>query len=73
VHLADGHTAQFDLVVCADGPQSVGRRLLFPTQSLQYVGYILWRGLAEEQAVANSVMGSPGVDAISSVWLRDSA
>ena len=53
VHLADGHTAQFDLVVCADGPQSVGRRLLFPAQSLQYVGYILWRGLAEEQAVAN--------------------
>jgi 2,6-dihydroxypyridine 3-monooxygenase len=53
VHLADGHSAQFDLVVCADGPQSVGRRLLFPAQPLQYVGYILWRGLAEEQAVAN--------------------
>ena len=53
VHFADGHTAQFDLVVCADGPQSVGRRLLFPAQPLQYVGYILWRGLAEEQAVAN--------------------
>jgi 2-polyprenyl-6-methoxyphenol hydroxylase-like FAD-dependent oxidoreductase len=53
VHLADGHTAQFDLMVCADGQQSVGRRLLFPAHSLQYVGYILWRGLAEEQAVAN--------------------
>jgi 2,6-dihydroxypyridine 3-monooxygenase len=53
VHLADGHTAQFDLVVCADGPQSIGRRLFFPAQSLQYVGYILWRGLAEEHAVAN--------------------
>jgi 2-polyprenyl-6-methoxyphenol hydroxylase-like FAD-dependent oxidoreductase len=53
VHLADGHTAQFDLMVCADGQQSVGRRLLFPAQPLQYVGYILWRGLAEEQAVAN--------------------
>ena len=53
VHLADGHTAQFDLVVCADGQQSIGRRLLFPAQPLQYVGYILWRGLAEEQAVAN--------------------
>src|SRR5262245_1978553 len=53
VHFADGHTAQFDLVVCADGQQSVGRRLLFPAQSLQYVGYILWRGLAEERAVAN--------------------
>jgi len=30
----------------------MGRRLLFPAQPL-YVGYILWRGLAEEQAVAN--------------------
>ena len=54
VHFADGHTAQFDLVVCADGPQSVGRRLLFPAQPLQYVGYILWRGLAEESSVSQS-------------------
>jgi 2-polyprenyl-6-methoxyphenol hydroxylase-like FAD-dependent oxidoreductase len=53
VHFADGHTAQFDLVVCADGQHSIGRRILFPTQPLQYVGYILWRGLAEEQAIAN--------------------
>src|SRR5215510_8896504 len=53
VHLAEGHTAQYDLVVCADGQQSIGRRLLFPAQPLQYVGYILWRGLAEEQAVAH--------------------
>lgn len=53
VHLADGHTDQFDLVVCADGPQSVGRRCLFPAQALQYAGYILWRGLAAEQAVAH--------------------
>src|SRR5215510_4747576 len=53
VHLTKGHTAQFDLVVCADGPQSVGRRLLFPAQSLQYVGYVVWRGLAAEQTVAD--------------------
>ena len=52
VHLANSHSTQFDLVVCADGQQSMGRRLLFPAQPL-YVGYILWRGLAEEQAVAN--------------------
>jgi 2-polyprenyl-6-methoxyphenol hydroxylase-like FAD-dependent oxidoreductase len=53
VHLADGQTEQFDLVVCADGQQSVGRHLLFPTQALQYVGYVLWRGLAEEQCVGH--------------------
>jgi 2-polyprenyl-6-methoxyphenol hydroxylase-like FAD-dependent oxidoreductase len=53
VHLAEGHSAEFDLVVCADGPQSIGRRFLFPAKPMQYVGYILWRGLAEEQAVAH--------------------
>ncbi|WP_179137636.1 FAD-dependent oxidoreductase [Candidatus Entotheonella palauensis] len=40
VHLSDGRIVEFDLVVCADGQHSVGRRLLFPDQSLQYVGYI---------------------------------
>jgi 2-polyprenyl-6-methoxyphenol hydroxylase-like FAD-dependent oxidoreductase len=56
VHFADGHTTQCDLVLCADGPQSVGRRRLFPAQALQYAGYVLWRGLAEEQAVTHSAL-----------------
>ncbi len=52
VRLADGRVARFALVVCADGQHSIGRRFLFPDQSLQYVGYILWRGLAEEASIS---------------------
>jgi 2-polyprenyl-6-methoxyphenol hydroxylase-like FAD-dependent oxidoreductase len=51
LRFADGHTAHFDLVVCADGQHSVGRRFLFPEQPLQYAGYVLWRGLADERSV----------------------
>ncbi len=53
VHLSDGRIVEFDLVVCADGQHSVGRRLLFPDQSLQYVGYIFWRGLAEVASISH--------------------
>lgn len=53
LQLVEGHTEQFDLVVWADGQHSVARRLLFPAQPLQYVGYILWRGLAGEPGVSN--------------------
>ncbi|MFC1996949.1 NAD(P)-binding protein [Chloroflexota bacterium] len=38
----------FDLVLFADGYQSLGRRLLFPNIDLTYRGYMLWRGLLPE-------------------------
>lgn len=48
-----------DLVVFADGYQSLGRRLLFPDVSLRYRGYQLWRGLLPEAALADpDVLGS---------------
>jgi 2-polyprenyl-6-methoxyphenol hydroxylase-like FAD-dependent oxidoreductase len=53
LRFAGGRTATFDLVVCADGQHSVGRRTLFPEQRLQYAGYVLWRGLADESSVAD--------------------
>src|SRR5262245_48278692 len=52
LRFADGRTATFDFVVCADGQHSVGRRALFPEQGLQYAGYVLWRGLADESSVS---------------------
>jgi len=55
IRFADGHSAEFDLAVCADGQHSVGRRLICPAEPLQYAGYVLWRGLADEQAVAASI------------------
>ncbi len=53
IRFAGGSTAQFDLVVCADGQHSVGRRALFPEQPLQYAGYILWRGLVDERNISD--------------------
>lgn len=49
--LADGRAWPCDLVVCADGYDSLGRQLLFPDREPQYAGYIFWRGIVEEQLV----------------------
>jgi len=38
----------FDLVLFADGYNSLGRSLMFPDKKLKYRGYVLWRGLLPE-------------------------
>jgi 2-polyprenyl-6-methoxyphenol hydroxylase-like FAD-dependent oxidoreductase len=38
----------FDLVVCADGYRSMGRRLVDPGATLRYRGMVTWRGLLHE-------------------------
>jgi 2-polyprenyl-6-methoxyphenol hydroxylase-like FAD-dependent oxidoreductase len=48
VHLGPGGAADFDLVVCADGYRSVGRRLIDPDATPQYRGMVGWRGLLPE-------------------------
>jgi len=48
LHFEDGSRAEFDLVLFADGYQSLGRKLLFPETDLTYRGYMLWRGLLPE-------------------------
>jgi 2-polyprenyl-6-methoxyphenol hydroxylase-like FAD-dependent oxidoreductase len=48
VTLNDGQRFDFDLVVCADGHDSLGRKTLMPDRSIEYAGYILWRGLIDE-------------------------
>jgi len=53
LELADGRVLGFDLVVCADGYDSLGRRTLFPGHEPRYVGYIIWRGLIPEKLVAD--------------------
>jgi 2-polyprenyl-6-methoxyphenol hydroxylase-like FAD-dependent oxidoreductase len=68
VELADGAVQEFDLVVCADGYTSLGRRTLFPEVSIQYAGYVIWRGflleqeLDESQPLENGIrcLGYPG-------------
>ena len=51
VHLADGRSERCDLLVCADGIRSTGRRLLLPNLSAEYAGYVAWRGTVEQSDV----------------------
>ena len=48
VHFASGRSEHCDLLVCADGIRSTGRRLLLPGSSLAYAGYIALRGTVGE-------------------------
>lgn len=45
---------KFDLVLFADGYQSIGRSILFPDKKLMYRGYVLWRGLLPESSLAET-------------------
>lgn len=56
LHLRPGDSLDFDLVVCADGYRSLGRRLVDPGAALVYRGMVLWRGLLHESEI--------GVDAL---------
>jgi 2-polyprenyl-6-methoxyphenol hydroxylase-like FAD-dependent oxidoreductase len=49
VAVGGGRTRDFDLVVCADGYRSLGRRTLFPDLECRYAGFVLWRGVLEEK------------------------
>jgi 2-polyprenyl-6-methoxyphenol hydroxylase-like FAD-dependent oxidoreductase len=68
VELAGGKSREFDLVICADGYASLGRRTLFPEVDIRYAGYVLWRGflaekeLTETKPMARNVLclGHPG-------------
>ncbi|WP_242156979.1 NAD(P)-binding protein [Aestuariivivens sediminis] len=44
----------FDLVLFADGYNSLGRRILFPDKKLKYRGYVLWRGLLPESKIESA-------------------
>ena len=42
--LTDGQNLAADLVVCADGIRSTGRRIMVPDVRPRYAGYVAWRG-----------------------------
>jgi 2-polyprenyl-6-methoxyphenol hydroxylase-like FAD-dependent oxidoreductase len=51
-HFANGAQARGDLLIGADGIRSAVRAQLRPDWRPQYAGYIAWRGLVEETALA---------------------
>jgi 2-polyprenyl-6-methoxyphenol hydroxylase-like FAD-dependent oxidoreductase len=50
----NGHIAEADLLVGADGGNSTVRRLTWPAQIPSYAGYVAWRGLVPETAVPDA-------------------
>lgn len=53
VKLQDGSTHRADLVIAADGFRSGIREQLLPSVSLEYAGYIAWRGLVDEAEISS--------------------
>jgi len=71
VALADGLTADADLLVCADGVSSLARARLLPGVRPSYSGYVAWRGTIPERALPAATRERFG-DAITYQVLKDS-
>ena len=56
--LDDGSTVDAEVLVAADGLRSTVRRQFLPDVALVYAGYIAWRGLAEEAALAPATIAA---------------
>ena len=48
VRFADGEEIRADLMVCADGINSVSRQAMLPEVAPRYAGYVAWRGVMAE-------------------------
>jgi 2-polyprenyl-6-methoxyphenol hydroxylase-like FAD-dependent oxidoreductase len=51
LHLVQGDSREFDLVVCADGYRSLGRGIVDPDAAPVYRKIVLWRGLVPERDI----------------------
>jgi 2-polyprenyl-6-methoxyphenol hydroxylase-like FAD-dependent oxidoreductase len=51
LHINDGRAESFDLVVCADGYQSLGRAAVAPDSRLSYRNMVAWRAILPEATV----------------------
>jgi 2,6-dihydroxypyridine 3-monooxygenase len=50
--MTDGQTLTADLVVCADGIRSTGRRIMVPEAQTHYAGYVAWRGTIDRDELS---------------------
>jgi 2,6-dihydroxypyridine 3-monooxygenase len=50
--MTDGQTLTADLVVCADGIRSTGRRIMVPEAETHYAGYVAWRGTIDRDELS---------------------
>jgi 2,6-dihydroxypyridine 3-monooxygenase len=50
--LTNGQTLSADLVVCADGIRSTGRRIMLPEAQPRYAGYVAWRGTVDGHEIS---------------------
>jgi 2-polyprenyl-6-methoxyphenol hydroxylase-like FAD-dependent oxidoreductase len=56
IRFEDGQSAQFDLVIGADGLNSIARAAVAPEHHTNsYVGYVTWRGLVDESSLPSDV------------------
>jgi 2,6-dihydroxypyridine 3-monooxygenase len=55
VRFADGSTAAYDLLACADGISSNARTMLQPWARPAYAGYVAWRGTVDERQLSRGV------------------
>jgi 2,6-dihydroxypyridine 3-monooxygenase len=53
VSLTNGRALAADLVVCADGVRSTGRRMLLPDVRPRYAGYVTWRGTIDRAELSD--------------------
>jgi 2,6-dihydroxypyridine 3-monooxygenase len=54
VRFADGGGTRVDLLVCADGINSVARAAMLPDAAPRYSGYVAWRGVVPEAALGRA-------------------
>jgi 2-polyprenyl-6-methoxyphenol hydroxylase-like FAD-dependent oxidoreductase len=67
IEFDDGRSADYDVVVGADGYRSIVRDAIYPHSSPEYAGYILWRGNFPESQLKDRA-GMDSLDAAGS-WL----
>jgi len=60
VAFADGSRVTADLLVCADGVNSVFRQAFLPEASRRYAGYVAWRGMVPEADLAPQTAAALG-------------